>query len=37
MIENAGFGGAVAAPAALKVFAKYFGINSYVSSGEATD
>jgi penicillin-binding protein 2 len=37
MIENAGFGGAVAAPAALKVFAKYFGINSYVSAGEATD
>jgi penicillin-binding protein 2 len=37
VIENGGFGGAVAAPATLKVFAKYFGIGSYVSSGEATD
>jgi penicillin-binding protein 2 len=37
IIENGGFGGAVAAPATLKVFAKYFGINSYTSSYEQAD
>ena len=36
-IENGGFGGAVAAPATAKVFAKYFGIDSYVASAEAAD
>jgi penicillin-binding protein 2 len=37
VIENAGFGGAVAAPATAKVFAKYFGIDNYVAEREATD
>jgi penicillin-binding protein 2 len=37
VIENGGFGGAVAAPATLKVFAKYFGIESYTSSYERAD
>ena len=37
IIENGGFGGAVAAPATAKVFAKYFGIDSYVAQAEATD
>jgi penicillin-binding protein 2 len=37
VIENGGFGGAVAAPTTLKVFAKYFGINSYTSSYEQAD
>ena len=37
VIENGGFGGAVAAPATAKVFAKYFGIESYVASAKAAD
>jgi penicillin-binding protein 2 len=37
VIENGGFGGAVAAPATLKVFAKYFGIDSYTTSYEKAD
>jgi penicillin-binding protein 2 len=37
IIENGGFGGAVAAPTSLKVFAKYFGIDSYTSSYEQAD
>jgi penicillin-binding protein 2 len=37
VIENGGFGGAVAAPTTLKVFAKYFGISSYTSSYEQAD
>jgi penicillin-binding protein 2 len=37
VIENGGFGGAVAAPMTLKIFAKHFGIENYVSSAEATD
>jgi penicillin-binding protein 2 len=37
IIENGGFGGAVAAPTTLKVFSKYFGIETHVSSGEAAD
>jgi penicillin-binding protein 2 len=37
IIENGGFGGAVAAPTTLKVFAKYFGIDSYTSSYEQAD
>jgi penicillin-binding protein 2 len=37
IVENGGFGGAVAAPATAKVFAKYFGVDSYVASAEATD
>jgi penicillin-binding protein 2 len=37
IIENGGFGGAVAAPTTLKVFAKYFGISSYTSSYEQAD
>jgi penicillin-binding protein 2 len=37
VVENGGFGGAVAAPTTAKVFANYFGIHSYVSSAEATD
>ena len=37
VIENAGFGGAVAAPATAKVFAKYFGIDSYVAQAKAAD
>jgi penicillin-binding protein 2 len=37
IIENGGFGGAVAAPATLKVFAKYFGITNYTSSYEQAD
>jgi penicillin-binding protein 2 len=37
VIENGGFGGAVAAPATAKVFAKYFGIDSYVAQAKAAD
>ena len=37
VVENGGFGGAVAAPTTAKVFANYFGIHSYVSSAEAAD
>ena len=37
VIENGGFGGAVAAPATAKVFAKYFGIESYVAQAKAAD
>lgn len=37
IVENGGFGGAVAAPMTAKIFAKHFGIESYVSSAEATD
>ena len=37
IIENGGFGGAVAAPATAKVFAKYFGIDSYVAQAKAAD
>jgi penicillin-binding protein 2 len=37
VIENGGFGGAVAAPATLKVFAKYFGVDNYVTAYEAAD
>jgi penicillin-binding protein 2 len=37
IVENGGFGGAVAAPATAKVFAKYFGIDSYVAQAKAAD
>jgi penicillin-binding protein 2 len=37
VIENGGFGGAVAAPATAKVFAKYFGIDNYVAQAKAAD
>jgi penicillin-binding protein 2 len=37
VIENGGFGGAVAAPATAKVFAKYFGVDYYVAEAEAAD
>ncbi len=37
VIENGGFGAAVAAPTTLKVFAKYFGITNYTSSYEQAD
>jgi penicillin-binding protein 2 len=37
IFENSGFGGAVAAPATAKVFAKYFGIDSYVAAAKAAD
>jgi penicillin-binding protein 2 len=37
IVENGGFGGAVAAPATAKVFAKYFGIHSYVAQAKAAD
>ena len=37
IVENGGFGGAVAAPMTAKIFAKHFGIDSYVASAEAAD
>jgi penicillin-binding protein 2 len=37
IVENGGFGGAVAAPLTAKVFAKYFGIETYVAAPEAAD
>jgi penicillin-binding protein 2 len=37
VVENGGFGGAVAAPMTAKIFAKHFGIESYVASAEAAD
>ena len=37
IVENGGFGGAVAAPMTAKIFAKYFGVESYVAAAEATD
>ncbi len=37
IIENGGFGGAVAAPTTAKIFAKHFGIESYVAQSEAAD
>jgi penicillin-binding protein 2 len=37
IVENGGFGGAVAAPMTQKIFAKYFGIDHFVSAAEATD
>ena len=37
VVENGGFGGAVAAPATLKVFAKYFGIDNYSASYRQAD
>ena len=37
MVENGGFGGAVAAPLTAKVFAKYFGIDTYIAAPEAAD
>ena len=37
VVENGGFGGAVAAPLTAKVFAKYFGIDTYIAAPEAAD
>jgi hypothetical protein len=37
VIENGGHGGVAAAPAALKVFQKYFRVKSYTPSTHITD
>jgi hypothetical protein len=37
VIENGGFGGEVAAPSALKVFERYFGVEATLVQAEQAD